>query len=1099
MPKKSDNVRVVVRFRPHNEREKAEEIKKKIAQAPLDIIEEHGKINLASTKHPGIMKPYTFDSVIDSDKDQEHAFKSIAFAPCNNLLDGYNATIFVYGQTGSGKTYTMLGLDGKDAFKDPYSIGLIPRSVMQVFGALNKKLEEGVIGSFDVTVSFLEIYLEKLRDLLDPTSKKKLKVRLGPTGHFIQNLHKRTTESDEEVLQSMTEAIANRTVSATKMNATSSRSHMVMVLQVTQHIEGKKTVGTLNFADLAGSEKLRKTEATGVRRLEAQKINLSLTQLGVVISELSQGKAHVSYRNSELTKVLQDSLGGNCKTTLVVNCSKSLFNREETIGTLEFGKRCKVIKNKARKNEQFSRKELERMLKELRKENETFKRIIENEEFKIAQANTDESALKEKIEQIQKIREQMDEKQSEIDAVKEHNSDLNKQVTAYLFRSKANQKRIQTYKSSLEKTQATMMSLEGEVAEANTISIQKQQENAELKTEVAEKTTDLARINADISSVQERLAIEMERLLASNQKSEALQAHVELLSEKGQQNESEKSAAVQKITNLNKTLESQLKDTRLKAENYQEKTNSLEAKNEELRLQIEKLELKIETLTTNLESQQLATQEMRFKFDNEQTDLKDTIAELENTIDEVTATSCERARTIQEKDKVLARMEREMKMMRLQNMKFNALQENAIRGVKANLDDAGMMIDGQKVNLTQKEKALLMQGQRLQEIEDNLEDKEHEVKQKKEKITSMANSIAYLKNFTKQLEQADRLYAERLQEEMEHEEQLRIRELAEIAKRDREFVERLQEESKKAEETRKTQQKQLLVSKRKKHMRNLSGQSACRASVSGKRKKVAIDVKVGERIKCHDGVKGVVKFMDFVHFTNVPMIGIIVIDGEGDCDGSWDNHTYFQTKPGKGRFCSHPEISHVYRHRASDGKEEKLRYSPNPQSPQVKQFIDDGIPAMDSNYNSPGLSIIRTTEKNEAFTEKALLKMNTDAQIELAMQLSANTGQNFTNSSAWAPDSSAVPVKQTNQVSGHNPASSSPNPPIRSELGWDQPGFNEVQVEKKKMYRRKEENRLFREGSVQILNGLLDSIDDEDQKKQVFDQFVRNRSVALAE
>merc|ERR1711881_146677 len=229
---------------------------------------------------------------------------------------------------------------------------------------LELKMQAQEILDYHVECAFLEIYLEKMHDLLNPGAKKKLKVRLGRHGHYVQNLEYRVTENADDVFQIIEEAKSNRTVSATKMNATSSRSHMVMMLKVTQKVrEGEETTGVINFADLAGSEKVRKTEAAGRKLEEAKKINLSLMQLGYVISELVEGKRSVSYRNSELTAVLQDSLGGNCKTTLVVNCSKSLFNRDETIGTLEFGKRCKVIKNKAKVNQTFTKKELQNMVK----------------------------------------------------------------------------------------------------------------------------------------------------------------------------------------------------------------------------------------------------------------------------------------------------------------------------------------------------------------------------------------------------------------------------------------------------------------------------------------------------------------------------------------------------------------------------------------------------------------------------------------------------------------------------------------------------------------------------------------------------------------
>merc|ERR1712228_1059860 len=171
-------------------------------------------------------------------------------------------------------------------------------------------------------------------------------------------------------LQLIEVANSNRTKAETSMNLSSSRSHMLMQVYVNLRFKDDSlSVGRLNFCDLAGSEKVRKTGATGNRLQEAMKINLSLTILGQVISALAQNKKHVPFRDSVLTNVLKDSLGGNCKTTLIVCGTKHIFNRDETINSLRFGARCKMITHKVETNKVYSRADLLKMNEKLKKEN----------------------------------------------------------------------------------------------------------------------------------------------------------------------------------------------------------------------------------------------------------------------------------------------------------------------------------------------------------------------------------------------------------------------------------------------------------------------------------------------------------------------------------------------------------------------------------------------------------------------------------------------------------------------------------------------------------------------------------------------------------
>ena len=216
-------------------------------------------------------------------------------------------------------------------------------------------------------VAYIEIYMERIRDLLDPfRTKVNLSVREDPRhGVYVAGVTEEYCTCERELLQIMTTGAANRATAATGMNEGSSRSHSVFMVTVTQrHMEtNSQKTGKLFLVDLAGSEMVRKTNATGQQLEEAKTINKSLSALGLVINALAEDKgAHVPYRDSKLTRVLQDSLGGNAKTALLINCSPSSYNANETLSTLRFGSRAKTITNKPKINEQRSVEELSQLL-----------------------------------------------------------------------------------------------------------------------------------------------------------------------------------------------------------------------------------------------------------------------------------------------------------------------------------------------------------------------------------------------------------------------------------------------------------------------------------------------------------------------------------------------------------------------------------------------------------------------------------------------------------------------------------------------------------------------------------------------------------------
>ena len=279
-----------------------------------------------------------------------------------SVLEGFNATIFAYGQTSSGKTYTMEGdLD------NPEKEGIVPRMIRHVFH--NILISNGDI-EFIVKMSMIEIYMEKIHDLID-LNKSNLAIRETKEKEiYIEDLSEHYVSNEEDLLNLVKLGSENRTVHSTNMNQYSSRSHTIVILTIhqknTKTLEAKK--GKLYLVDLAGSEKISKTGSTGLTLEEGKIINKSLSTLGMVINALTDGKSsHIPYRESKLTRVLQESLGGNAKTCLIITCSPSQFNESETLSTLRFGTRAKKIKNKPKINKEETVQELKLQIEKLEK------------------------------------------------------------------------------------------------------------------------------------------------------------------------------------------------------------------------------------------------------------------------------------------------------------------------------------------------------------------------------------------------------------------------------------------------------------------------------------------------------------------------------------------------------------------------------------------------------------------------------------------------------------------------------------------------------------------------------------------------------------
>ena len=359
------NIKVVCRFRPLKSKDgKAVD---KVQSGKLESFEIDTDLSQVSVLDTFEKRSFTYDRMLGLDCTQTQVFEEVKES-VESIMSGFNATILAYGQTSAGKTWTMEGPD----FRDGELQGIIPRAIRRLFDLIAAADTSTI---FTVAVSYFEVYCEKIRDLLNP-SQDNMKIRESKeNGYSISELTEVFCGAVGDVLKVINTGKANRASAPTLMNAESSRSHSILTILVTQKNDekGLNVRGKLYLVDLAGSEKVKKTGAAGTRLEEAKNINKSLTTLGMVINGLVDGSQHINYRDSKLTRILMDSLGGNSKTTLIINCAPESRHVPETLTTLRFGDRAKNIKNKVKVNEELGIGELTKLLALARAEIEDLK------------------------------------------------------------------------------------------------------------------------------------------------------------------------------------------------------------------------------------------------------------------------------------------------------------------------------------------------------------------------------------------------------------------------------------------------------------------------------------------------------------------------------------------------------------------------------------------------------------------------------------------------------------------------------------------------------------------------------------------------------
>ncbi|KAI1816832.1 kinesin-domain-containing protein [Poronia punctata] len=419
------NINVVVRCRGRNEREVREN-----SAVVVSTEAARGKVVQLSMGPSALSnKTYNFDRVFSQAADQRMIYEDVVQPILEEMMSGYNCTIFAYGQTGTGKTYTMSG-DMDETFgllSD--AAGIIPRVLHSLFN----KLESEDTESF-VKCSFIELYNEELRDLLSAEEHAKLKIfddtsRKGHAATLVQGMEEAHINSASEGIKLLQNGSLKRQVASTKCNDLSSRSHTVFTITACIKRTGEDgedwvTAGKLNLVDLAGSENIQRSGAENKRAAEAGLINKSLLTLGRVINALVDHNSHIPYRESKLTRLLQDSLGGRTKTCIIATISPAKSNLEETISTLDYAFRAKNIRNKPQVNQMIRKgallrdftQEIEKLKSELiatRQRNGVYlsnesyeematvseSRRIQNEE-QAAKIETLESNLRNKVQEL---------------------------------------------------------------------------------------------------------------------------------------------------------------------------------------------------------------------------------------------------------------------------------------------------------------------------------------------------------------------------------------------------------------------------------------------------------------------------------------------------------------------------------------------------------------------------------------------------------------------------------------------------------------------------------------------------------------------------
>eukprot|EP00949_MAST-11_sp_MAST-11-sp1_P002229 g2229.t1 len=592
------SVLVVVRVRPLNRKELSESAKSCVIVTGEDSLVVHNKFSET--------REFRFDAVLGEKATQKKAYNLTAQPLLTKALDGFNCCIFAYGQTSSGKTYTMQGEHGLP--------GIIPRLTQELFSFIEENHEETEI---TVRAQYIEIYNERIHDLLSTDQHGNIHLREDKKTRTIQMVGAESIDvkSHDDIQALLATGFERRTKASTKMNEASSRSHAVLVLHITRKDKGGAlgfTTSKLSLIDLAGSERQANTGATGARLKEGAAINKSLSALGNVVKALTSSSSstkhhHIPYRDSTLTRLLQDSLGGNSFTLMICNVSPSSSNEAETLSSLRFAERAKLVVNKA---DRFM-DESDAAMDALKAKNENLENTISTLRRELEQATVmqvEEEGIQSSAEQLESIR-------AELDKTLQLKADVDNQLEAS--------------KEETEQLQAKLAKAEEKCRQLEEEGIQSSAEQLEGIQAELDKTLQL---KADVDN----------RLEASNQAAEQLQAKLAKAEEKCKQQEVDNLGIENSLrmeNQENQRLLQQLQASKEEAEQVQAKLAVAEKKYKQQEQGHRGIEANLRK--ENQENQRLVQQLQASKQEAEQLQ-----AQLETYMDEMEGVTLEASRKV---------------------------------------------------------------------------------------------------------------------------------------------------------------------------------------------------------------------------------------------------------------------------------------------------------------------------------------------------------------------------------------------------------------------------------------------------------------------
>ena len=541
MSKKSERIKVSVRCRPMSSKERAEGY-----QSCVEVDGERGEVIVRMPNQP--VRNFFYDKAYGQSSTQEQVFQETAMPIVESVCQGYNGTIFAYGQTGTGKTFTMEG-----DFQTDINKGIIPRSFDLMFNLIKATYNTNYL----IRCSYMELYNEEVRDLLAKNHQQKLDIREDPeTGFFVEDLSSWAVKSPSDMVELMLRGRELKVIKGHNMNERSSRSHCIFSIIVENSTTDEKggdhiKKGKLNLVDLAGSERTSKIkDVNGAEGLQQETIhiNLSLTALGKVICALvSNKRQHVPYRDSKLTKLLMDSLGGNSKTVMIANIGPADFNYEETVTTLRYADRAKNIKNAPKINEDpkdamirkyqeelnklkaalaaanggqeislnelndnnitaDSRKRIQELEEKFIKEKESIQKKNEEEKKKIEDSKN--MVEDEKIKLIEELKKKQEEQKKKNEAREKLMNKLKTLEEKFVLgeenkkKEKENEEILMKAKMELQKREENRMRLQKEIQEKEQKAREMEKNFKNQDDEIEKKTTQFNRLKEDLKKVE---------------------------------------------------------------------------------------------------------------------------------------------------------------------------------------------------------------------------------------------------------------------------------------------------------------------------------------------------------------------------------------------------------------------------------------------------------------------------------------------------------------------------------------------------------------------------------------------------------------------